>query len=376
MMIIEVNLTKIVRVSEFNATGFDASVVTAVTGHMNGDHPEDNLLIARAFGRPEATASTMIGVDGEAGLWRVTDPSGEHELSVAWPGGPIAERPEIRREVVALYNAACEKLGVAPREEHGSAPQQPEHGHAGGAHGGHAHGAGPHGAQPAAHHGQAEDDDSFSSALRKATWQDHGDSEHSTFMEDIMKGEAGRDDFAALVAQHYFLYVALEEASARLLAADESYAAFHPAALVRLPALEEDLEFLLGADWRDRIAPVPTTEAYVARINAIAAEGWKPGLVAHHYTRYLGDLSGGQAIARLVARQHGFERAGVAFYDFAELGPIPHFKKTYREALDALGAQLSGEEQQRVVDEVREAYRFNTLTFVDLDRERNAQPVG
>jgi hypothetical protein len=36
-------------------------------------------------------------------------------LRVAWPGAPISERPEVRREVVALYDAACAELGVDPR---------------------------------------------------------------------------------------------------------------------------------------------------------------------------------------------------------------------------------------------------------------------
>ena len=93
-------------------SNFDASVIEAVTGHMNGDHPEDNLLIVRAFGRPEATESTMTGLDANAGVWRAVDASGEHEVRIDWPGGPIGERPEIRREVVALYKGACEKLGV------------------------------------------------------------------------------------------------------------------------------------------------------------------------------------------------------------------------------------------------------------------------
>jgi heme oxygenase len=359
MMQSEANLTKVARVN-----AFDQTVIAAVTGHMNGDHPEDNLLIARAFGRPGATASTMTGLDESAGVWRVVDAEGEHELSIAWPGGPIAERPQIRREVVALYKTACEKLGLAPREEHAAAPQT-----------GHPHGEGhPHGAgHPHGHPGAAEEPSGFSGELRKATWKDHGDTEHSTFMEDVMRGRASREDYVNLVAQHYFLYEALEEA-AELLAADERYEVFHPAALVRLTALEEDLLFLLGDDWRERIEPVPATEAYVARIRELAAEGWLPGIVAHHYTRYLGDLSGGQAISRMVSRHHGFEHAGVAFYDFAELGPIPHFKKLYREALDALGTELSEEERRRMVDEAREAYRFNGDTFRDLDlvREKTA----
>ena len=348
-------------------TEFDASVISAVTGHMNGDHVEDNLLIARAFGYPEASGSTMVGLDGTAGVWSVTDPAGTHELRVDWPAGTISERPQIRREVVLLYRAACEKLGIAPREEH----QEPQHLQSAQDH--------PHGAQGHPHgggnpHAAAVEDHSFSGQLRRATWGDHGDSEHATFMEDIMRGRASREDYAALVAQHYFVYLALEEVAEQLVQ-DPAYAAFHPAALVRLPALEVDLEHLLGGGWRELISPVPATEAYAARIREVAAEGWKPGIVAHHYTRYLGDLSGGQAISRLMVRQHGFDGAGVAFYDFPELGDLRAFKEGYRDALDALGADLDETERQRMIDEVRAAYRFNTETFLDLGKARAATAV-
>ena len=74
-----------------------------------------------------------------------------------------------------------------------------------------------------------------------------------------------------------------------------------------MPALEADLRHLIGADWRERIAPVPSTSAYAARILEAAEEGWAAGVIAHHYTRYLGDLSGGQMIARRVAKQHGLD---------------------------------------------------------------------
>jgi len=97
-------------------TDFDASVVQAVVAHMNGDHLDDNLLIVRAHGAPEAAAAAMKDVDAEAGTWEVMGPEGPlGELRVPWPGGPISERAEIRREVVALYDAACAALGVEAR---------------------------------------------------------------------------------------------------------------------------------------------------------------------------------------------------------------------------------------------------------------------
>lgn len=342
-------------------SNFDASVIEAVTGHMNGDHPEDNLLIVRAFGRPEATESTMTGLDANAGVWRAVDASGEHEVRIDWPGGPIGERPEIRREVVALYKAACEKLGVPARQEHAPAKTEVAQ------HGEQAHG----GAHP---HAKPEDDGSFSYAIRTATWGDHSDSEGSTVMEDIMRMRAGLDVYIELVEQHYFMYEALEEAS-RHLAADPRFAALHPAALVREQALAEDLELLVGENWRERISPVPATVAYADRIRELAAEGWLPGIIAHHYTRYLGDLSGGQMIAKRVKRQHGFERAGVAFYDFTELGDIAEFKQRYRAVLDELGEGLDELERQRMIDEVRAAYRFNTEVFIDMQKSNEAAAV-
>jgi len=81
---------------------------------MNSDHNDDNLLIARAFGSEDATAATMTTLDGSGGTWSYRTPAGDAELTVPW-STEITERPEIRREIVALYDAACERLGITPR---------------------------------------------------------------------------------------------------------------------------------------------------------------------------------------------------------------------------------------------------------------------
>lgn len=100
---------------------FDDAVLAGVLGHMNGDHGDDNLLIARAFAADagiegEIVASRMAGFDGDGGRWEVTLPDATTAIvAVPWPGGPISERPEVRREIVALYDEACRRLGVEPR---------------------------------------------------------------------------------------------------------------------------------------------------------------------------------------------------------------------------------------------------------------------
>lgn len=97
---------------------FESDVVAAILHHMNDDHSDDNLLIARAFATASdlaITSAVMTDVDGDGGVWQITRAGAAEELRVPWPGGPIDERPAVRREIVALYDAACEKLGVEPR---------------------------------------------------------------------------------------------------------------------------------------------------------------------------------------------------------------------------------------------------------------------
>jgi heme oxygenase len=209
----------------------------------------------------------------------------------------------------------------------------------------------------------------FSQALRERTWTGHSDSEGAGFMTDLMSGKGSRDDYIALVAQHYFIYEALEAAADRMKN-DPVAAAFISPKLTRLPAIEEDLRFLIGEDWRDQISPLPTTERYVRRINEVAAT-WNGGFIAHHYTRYLGDLSGGQIIRTLMQRQFGFETNGVGFYLFGDIAKPKEFKETYRAQLDAV--DWDDAERDRVIDEVMVAYRFNTELFLDLAEAKAAQ---
>jgi heme oxygenase len=209
----------------------------------------------------------------------------------------------------------------------------------------------------------------FSQALRERTWTGHSESEGAGFMSDLMTGKGTREDYIALVAQHYFVYEALEAAGAAF-AGDPVATPFLSDQLTRLPALEADLTFLIGDGWRDAIAPLPTTVRYVDRIHEVTADDWAGGFVAHHYTRYLGDLSGGQAIRRIMQRQFGFETNGVGFYLFDQIASPKAFKDTYREQLDAVAWDAA--ERERVIDEVLSAYRLNTELFDDLAQAKAA----
>lgn len=207
----------------------------------------------------------------------------------------------------------------------------------------------------------------FSHALRERTWTSHGQSEGATFMHDLMSGKGSREDYVALVVQHYFIYDALE-AVADAMVADPVAGRFITPQLTRMPALVADLEFLLGKDWEEFSAPLPSTVRYVDRIRTVA--NWPGGFVAHHYTRYLGDLSGGQHIYKVMQKRFGFDTNGIGFYLFDQIADPKDFKDTYREQLDAVA--WDHVERERVIDEVLTAYRLNTEVFEDLSAAKAA----
>jgi len=204
----------------------------------------------------------------------------------------------------------------------------------------------------------------FSAALREATWPDHEQAETSTYLTALMSGKLPLSGYADLAAQQWFVYAVLEAAADAMR--DEPVAApFVSDDLTRLPAIESDLTALMGEDWSHQIGALPATVAYCDRIRAVCFD--EPGaFVAHHYTRYLGDLSGGQHIGRVVARVYDLDHdRGAAFFSFTRIDDAKAFKDTYRAHLDA--APWSRVEQDAVIAEIRNAYRLNRDVFADLD---------
>lgn len=128
------------------------------------------------------------------------------------------------------------------------------------------------------------------------------------------------------------------------------------------PEIEKDLTFLVGADWAERITLHPATERYVARLRTVGAS--LPAYAAHAYTRYLGDLSGGQIIKRMLERHYGLSGDGLAFYTFVEIPKSKPFKDVYRERLD--GLVLTPEQLDETVAEAKHAFRLNSDLFADL----------
>jgi heme oxygenase len=219
-------------------------------------------------------------------------------------------------------------------------------------------------------------DQPLSARVRSGTRADHTAAQGSGFLDALAAGGLPIAAYADLAAQHYAIYETLEKAAA-VMAADPDAGAFVFAELSRLPALAADLQFLSGEPAvppaahpaaHPAVPPaaqstvLPATEAYCARMRAVAFDR-ASAFVAHHYTRYLGDLSGGQYLGPAIAKAYGLDGDGHRFFVFEGVQP-PAFRTRYRELLDQ--AKWPATEQDAFLAEVSEAYRLNIAVLAEL----------
>ncbi|KIH98670.1 hypothetical protein LP52_12010 [Streptomonospora alba] len=98
-------------------TPFTAEAVSAITAHMNDDHAYETLVICRALGGvPGAAEARMTGLDSGGGDYAALVGGAEVAVRIPW-SQELAERSQVRREVVRMYREACDRLGLAPGGE-------------------------------------------------------------------------------------------------------------------------------------------------------------------------------------------------------------------------------------------------------------------
>ena len=160
---------------------------------------------------------------------------------------------------------------------------------------------------------------SLAERLKIETRALHTVAERSRFMALLLRGRMERPAYCALLRNLHPVYAALEPALARH-SRHPVIAPVYVPALARTEALGQDLRWLHGAGWAEAIDVLPAAARYVQRLRELDAT--KPALLlAHAYVRYLGDLSGGQMLRRIVAASLRLEHgAGTMFYDFGETG--------------------------------------------------------
>lgn len=193
-------------------------------------------------------------------------------------------------------------------------------------------------------------------ALYLRTKSLHVEAERTGIIRDLLRGEASREGYILLLRNLLPAYQALEQGLERHGANSAVLGKLAEFRLDRASALEADLVSLCGARWSQHLPLLTASELYSKRIQK-AAEGDGARLIAHAYTRYLGDLSGGQILQRLLARSLELKPADLSFYDFPRFSDLDALKADYREALDKAGSLVT--DPQAVIEEGAIAFSLN-----------------
>lgn len=199
--------------------------------------------------------------------------------------------------------------------------------------------------------------------LDDGTRKSHSVAQNSAFVTGFFKGLANRNSYRSLITSLYFVYTAMEEAMDKT--SEETVRALDDPELRRLLALERDMEYFYGESWKNEIQPSSATKSYVARVKEVAKT--KPYLlVAHQYTRYLGDLFGGQMMGGMASRSLNLENGdGTAFYEFDDISNTYNYITDWYKRLNTL--DLTDEQKEEIVDEANFVFDLNIGILQELD---------
>jgi len=214
-----------------------------------------------------------------------------------------------------------------------------------------------------------EESEPFSKEIRKATQQVHSLAEQTGFIRGFLRGTASHESYLQLLTDLLPVYEEMEHQIARLHAKGESLLLpFYMPELHRSAALKRDIHFIANSiipEKAEAIRPSAFSMSYVHRIRTVADSEEPIRLAGHLYTRYLGDLSGGQILARIARNAMGLdEGGGLDFYTFRRINSVAESKKEFRAALDTLDGDSLAE--KLVTEEAIISFKHNIAIFNSL----------
>ena len=206
----------------------------------------------------------------------------------------------------------------------------------------------------------------FSKQLKEGTKKSHTMAENTSFVASFLRGVVDESKYRQLIANFYFIYHALE--SEMEINKDNPFVGpMRLNGLERHDALVKDCKYFYGDNWKDVIRPTEQTQRYVSRIHEVAKDNPEL-LIGHHYTRYMGDLSGGQVLKGITKKALGLIESGLDFYEFPEITDKKGFKDSYRRVLDTMMKVDQGDVNAIVV-EANYAFRLNMYMFEEIQGE-------
>lgn len=213
------------------------------------------------------------------------------------------------------------------------------------------------------HAGPALRPASLLEAFRERTRDLHTRAERAGIIADVLHGRASRAGYALFLRNLLPVYQTIEREMARHAGSLLLGQLVRPE-LSRAAAIAADLHEL-GLNSSAAMLS-PATLNYVDAITA-AGQGDGSRLIAHAYVRYLGDLSGGQILGRLLMRTLDLPQAALSFYEFPAIPDIAAFKADYRAAIDRAGDE--SDDFDAIVEEGALAFELNIALSVAVQSE-------
>ncbi|XP_004563036.1 heme oxygenase 1a [Maylandia zebra] len=206
----------------------------------------------------------------------------------------------------------------------------------------------------------------LSEQIKAATKDNHVRAENTQLMLSYQKGEITLVQYKVLLCSLYEIYRALEDEMDRNASDPAIAPIYFPQELSRVESLERDLEHFFGSEWRKRVIVPAATQRYGQRLRQIGRENPEL-LVAHAYTRYLGDLSGGQVLGKITQKSLGLSsKEGLSFFHFPGVSSPNRFKQLYRSRMNSI--ELTEKEKAAVLEEAVQAFELNIQVFDDLQK--------
>ncbi|XP_067314904.1 heme oxygenase-like [Pseudorasbora parva] len=212
-------------------------------------------------------------------------------------------------------------------------------------------------------------DSELSEQIKAATKDSHVRAENTELMLSYQRGNVSLQQYQLLLCSLYKIYEALEEVLDRNASHDAVAPIYFPQELGRLESIGKDLEHFYGQNWKEKITVPAATLRYAQRLREVGKDH-PEYLVAHAYTRYLGDLSGGQVLGRITQKSLGLKNGeGLSFFSFPGVSSPNLFKQLYRSRMNSI--DLTEAQRHGVLQEAVTAFELNIQVFTELQDSVN-----
>ena len=204
----------------------------------------------------------------------------------------------------------------------------------------------------------------FSKELKEGTKKSHNAAENTKFVSQFLKGVLNPDEYVKLLTDFWYVYSTMEECVSSSTDPKVKNLQRWSAILNRTSFIERDLRYFKGPMWRNDLHPSEACNTYCYRIREVAEQD-PYLLIAHHYTRYIGDLSGGQILRKIAEKALKPPLGeGLMFYEFPCIDDAKEWKTNYKSVLDSM--EFNTQEENALITEANYAFRLNMYMFDEV----------